>query len=436
MTALQIKTARVFKPLLQPSRYKGAHGGRGSGKSHFFAELAVEKCMVNPGTRLLCIREVQKSLTESSKRLLEDKIRSLGVPGFEVQERRIRTPGGGVLVFEGMQDHNAETIKSYEAFDGVWVAEARSLSARSLELLRPTIRKPGSELWFDWNPLRKSDPIDALLRGDHPPEKAIVVQSNWRDNPWLTDELEDERRHCQQYSPETYDNIWEGAYAGVQKGAYYAKWISDARREGRIGRVAADPLMTMRAVWDIGGTGAKADACAIWICQYIGREIRVLNYYEAVGQPLAAHVNWLRSSGYDKCLCILPHDGASHDKVYNVSYESALKDAGFPVDVVPNQGAGAAMIRVHATRRLFPSIWINEDTTKPGMEALGAYHEKRDDNREVGLGPLHDWSSNAADAFGLMCCAYEAPKAKRVDDSDRPRMVQMSSGTSTAWMRR
>jgi phage terminase large subunit len=172
--------------------------------------------------------------------------------------------------------------------------------------------------------------------------------------------------------------------------------------------------MTIRAVWDIGGTGAKADACAIWVCQFVGREIRVLDYYEAVGQPLATHVQWLRDQGWGKALCILPHDGASNDKVYDVSYESALKAAGFEVKVIPNQGKGAAAMRIESARRLFPSIWFNEATTEAGRDALGWYHEKKsDDDREIGLGPAHDWSSHGADAFGLMCVSYEEPDGPR-----------------------
>jgi phage terminase large subunit len=171
--------------------------------------------------------------------------------------------------------------------------------------------------------------------------------------------------------------------------------------------------MTVRAYWDIGGTGAKADACAIWIVQFIGHEVRVLNYYEAVGQPLASHVGWLRANGYGDALCVLPHDGATHDKVYKVSYESALREAQFSVRVVPNMGAGAANTRIEAVRRLFPQISFNESTTEPGRDALGWYHEKRDEARGIGLGPDHDWASHGADAFGLMAVdhASHAPTA-------------------------
>ena len=413
MTTLNIPTARVFLPLLQPSRYKGAWGGRGSGKSHFFAGLAVERCIEFSGQRILCVREVQKSLRDSAKRLIEDKIREFNVPGFEILDKVIRTPGGGEINFVGMQDHTAESIKSLEGYDVAWVEEARSLSPTSLRLLRPTIRKPGSELWFSWNPKLKTDPVDQLLRGPDLPPDAVVVQANWSDNPWFPKELEAERLFDLDSAPDQYAHVWNGDYAAVTDGAYYAKSLTQARTEGRIGHVAADPLMTYRAFWDIGGTGAKADACAIWVAQFIGREVRVLDYYEAQGQPLASHVNWLRERGYDKALCVLPHDGAQSDKVFAVSYEGALREAGFSVEVVPNQGRGAASARIEAARRLFPSIWFHAGNCAGGLDALGHYHEKRDEARGIGLGPEHDWSSHAADAFGLMCVAYEAPKPER-----------------------
>ena len=181
--------------------------------------------------------------------------------------------------------------------------------------------------------------------------------------------------------------------------------------------------MTIRAFWDIGGTGAKADATAIWIAQFVSREIRVLDYYEAQGQPLATHVNWLRSKGYGNALCVLPHDGANSEKVFDASYEGALRQAGFEVIVVPNQGKGAASQRVEAARRMFPSIWFNEAKTDAGVQALGWYHAKIDDKRQIDLGPEHDWSSHAADAFGLMCIAYETPKKSDDWDKFKPRAV-------------
>lgn len=422
MATLKLKTPKVFAPLLGPSRYKGAWGGRGSGKSHFFAEKLIEDCMAEPGDygqgmRAVCIREVQKDLAQSSKLLIESKLKTYGIgeaDGFKVFHDRIQTPGDGLMIFKGMQDYSAESIKSLEGFKRAWWEEAQAASARSLALLRPTLREAGSELWFSWNPRRKSDPVDVMLRGDQKPTGAVVVKASWRDNPWFTPELEQERLDCLRITPEQYDHIWEGGYATVLEGAYYAKSIAQARNDGRIGRVGPDPLMTYRAFADIGGTGARADAFALWIAQFVGREIRVLNYYEAVGQPLATHLTWMREKGYtpQNTKVWLPHDGETHDKVFKVSYESAMRQAGFDVVIVPNQGKGAAKSRIEAGRRLFPSMWFNEPTTAAGLDALGWYHEKKDEERNIGLGPEHDWSSHGADAFGLMCVAYETPVKK------------------------
>lgn len=434
MATLRIETAEVFEPLLAPARYKGAWGGRGSGKSHFFAEMGVEDALAAPGEigeglRMVCIREVQKDLTQSSKALIERKLQGfkLGeVQGFKIFKDVIVTPRDGIIIFKGMQDYTADSIKSLEGFHRAWWEEAQTASATSLSMLRPTLRVPGSQLWFSWNPRRKTDAVDAMLRGMALPTGSAVVKANWRDNPKFPATLEQERQDCLRLSPEQYDHIWEGGYASVLEGAYFARSLAQARAEGRIGAVAADPLLTLRAFVDIGGTGARADAFVIWIAQFVGSEIRVLDYYEAVGQPLAAHLHWMRERKYTPARCSfwLPHDGDTNDKVFDVSYASALREADYDVTVVPNQGKGAAKQRIEAARRLFPSIRFNEATTQPGIDALGWYHEKRDEARNVGLGPEHDWASHGADAFGLMCVAYEEPRAKRRNDD----------GGSTHWM--
>jgi phage terminase large subunit len=410
LSDLEIKTAEVFEPLLAPARYKGAHGGRGSGKSHFFAEYVVEEHLRLPGCRTVCIREVLKSLKQSAKLLIEDKIQALGVGDkFDVQSARIVTPGNGLIVFEGMQDHTAETIKSLEGFDRAWVEEAQSLSARSLSMLRPTIRKPDSEIWFSWNPTRKSDAVDEFLRVKKP-DGAIVVQANWKDNPWFPSVLEQERQQDLKLYPERYDHIWEGDYAKAFEGAYFATGLSAAKREGRIGKVTADPMLPIRAFIDIGGSGANADAFVIWIVQWIGQEIRVLDYYESIGQAAGYHAQWLRDKGYVKAILQFPHDGANANAITGKRYQDHFADAGFNVDPAKaNMGAGAVSMRIEAVRRLLPKMWFNETTTEPGRDALGFYHEKRDSDRNVGLGPEHDWSSHAADAFGLMAICYEEP---------------------------
>ena len=189
MSTLKIPTARVFEPLLAPARYKGVCGGRGSGKSHFFGELLVETCQAERSTLAVCIREAQRTLAQSSKRLIESKIASLGVgSGFKTFSDKIETPGDGLIIFRGMRDHTADSIKSLEGFRIAWIDEAQSLSAHSLALLRPTIRAEGSELWASWNPRRKSDAIDDFLRARKPPG-AIVINANWRDKLLVWDKV-------------------------------------------------------------------------------------------------------------------------------------------------------------------------------------------------------------------------------------------------------
>ena len=402
---LKFKCAEVFQPLLHPARYKGAWGGRGSGKSHFFAELLIAEAIRAPGLRAVCIREVQKSLKQSSKRLIEDKLQGYNLgeaAGFKVYREYIETPGDGVIIFTGMQDHTADSIKSLEGFDRAWIEEAQSLSHRSLELLTPTMRKEGSEIWASWNPHRPTDAIDQLLRGVNTPTGSVVVNANWRHNPWISKVLIQEKDDCLRLTPDRYAHVWEGEYATVLEGAYYAEHLSKASLEGRIGFFGKDPLVKTHAVWDIGGTSKKSDATAIWIVQYIGEEIRLLDYYEAVGQPFESHVHWLRDRGYEDALMVLPHDGRKHDMVYKVTPEGFLQDAGFTVESVPNQGAGAVLSRIEAARRMFPSCRFHDENTKAGREALGWYHEKRDESRGIGLGPEHDWASHGADAFGLV----------------------------------
>ena len=406
-----------------------------SGKSHNRAEALIIDSLESPGLRSVCIREVQKTLKQSSKLLLEDKLKTfkLGNPqGFKVFNEVIETPGDGVVIFQGMQDHTAESIKSLEGFQRAWVEEAQTLSSRSLSLLRPTIRADDSELWFTWNPRHKNDAVDAFLRGPLPPTDAIVIKANWSDNPFFPKSLQQERLDCLSADPMNYDHIWEGGYATAIEGAYFAKELTQIRLIGQIGHVAADPLLTIRLFMDIGGTGAKADAFAIWAVQFVGKEIRVLNYYEAQGQPIQAHLEWLRSQGYTpgKADVWLPHDGETNDRIFDVSYRSAFEQAGYDVEVVPRQGKGAAMMRVEAVRRWLPSCWFDEEKTRAGVEALAWYHEKRDEIRGIGLGPDHDWASHGADAFGLM-----AVVAGELQEKAKPRTPEARTFTrQVSWM--
>lgn len=270
---LEIPTPRAFVPLLEPSRYKGAFGGRGSGKSHFFAEMLVEEHVRRPGTRSVCIREVQKSLAQSVKRLVEDKIKAMGCSDlFEPRESEIRAPGGGLIIFQGMQNHTADSIKSLEGYRIAWGEEAHSLSQRSLDLLRPTIRAEGSELWFSWNPDLATDPIDALLRGPNPPPDARVIEVNYEDNPWFPQVLRDEMEYDKKRDPDKYAHVWRGAYRRNSEARVFRNW--------RVDEFDIDPKWTLRqgADW-----GFSIDPSVLVQCAIVGRNLYVSHEAYRIG---------------------------------------------------------------------------------------------------------------------------------------------------------
>lgn len=228
---LVIETPEWAIPLLSPARYKGAFGGRGSGKSHFFAELLVEEHVANPNQRSVCIREIQKSLQFSARQLIVSKIQALGVSHlFDITLTEIRSVrGNGIIIFQGMQDHTADSIKSLEGFDRAWVEEAQNLSARSLKLLRPTIRNECSEIWFSWNPDQPDDPVDALLRSKTgTPDGAIVVPVNYDQNPFLPQTLREEMEFDRRHNPADFDHVWLGGYNTKSHAQIFAgKWRID-----------------------------------------------------------------------------------------------------------------------------------------------------------------------------------------------------------------
>ncbi len=234
------RVPRWARPLQRPSRLKLASGGRGSGKSHFFAEEAVERMVVKPATRFVCIREVQKSMKFSVKSLVESKIRAMDVSHlFEIKVDEIRRLGGtGVMIFEGMQDHTADSIKSLEGFDVAWVEEAQSISQRSLDLLIPTIRAPGSELWFSWNPYKPTDAIEQLAKSGR--DGMIRVHCTFRDNPFVTRELLAEERALRLSDPDKAEHVWDGKYDRGGKGLIYSKFLDNPFPIGNVDDTVCD----------------------------------------------------------------------------------------------------------------------------------------------------------------------------------------------------
>lgn len=373
---------------------------------------------------IVCGRQFMNSLADSSfeevKRSIED------VPWlsdyYEIGATYIRSKDGRInYAFSGL-DRNIESIKSKGRILILWIDEAEPVTEEAFSIVGPTLREEGSdwnaELWVTWNPKRKSAAVEARYL-NNPDPLIKVVELNWRDNPRFPAKLERERQRDLAERPEQYPHIWDGKHATTLPGAYYAKDLLKAEQEGRISVVVPDPLMSLRVYCDIGGTGARADSFTMWVAQFIGLQVRVLNYYEAVGQPAATHFRWLRDKGYageegadlSRAQIWLPHDGDAQDKVHDTSYAKAFRDAGYKVTVIPNQGRGAAKQRIEAGRRLFSSIWFNKATTEGGRAALGWYHEKKDVQRNIGLGPEHDWASHGSDAFGLMCIDHKPPQA-------------------------
>ena len=414
--------------------YRGAYGGRGSAKTRSFAKMAAVRgykwAEANQPGLIVCGREFMNTLDESSLAEVKAAIASEQWLSdvYEVGEKYVRTRDRRIeFAFLGLR-HNLDSIKSKARIRLLWVDEAEPVSETAWQKAIPTVREDESEIWVTWNPERKKSATHKRFR-ENPPEGAKIVEINWRDNPWFPKTLDKIRTEDLSKRPDQYNHVWEGGFVSIVDGAYYAKCLAEAKAEGRIGRVPFDPLMRVRVFCDLGGTGAKADAFAMWPAQFIGKEIRVRDYYEAQGQQIATHIQWLHSKGYtpQRADIYLPHDGDTNDRVYDVSFASAFREAGYNVTVIPNQGKGAARMRIESARRMFPAIWFDEATTDDGREALGWYHEKKsDDHREIGLGPEHDWSSHGADAFGLMSMAYEAPR-------DKPKQKPMNHGPG-AWM--
>lgn len=251
---LRIAVAEWFLPLLEHYRYKGIFGGRGTGKSHAVAEYIIGRS-VSTKTDTVCSREIQSSLRQSVKRLLEIKIEQMGVGRlFEIQRDQIICPHGGLIIFQGVANQTAESIKSLENFDILWFEEAQSCSQRSLDLLRPTFRKPGSEMIFTWNPRFPSDPVDALLRSGQLPPRSRVIEVGYRDNPWFPPDLREEMEYDKRRDPDKYAHIWLGGYQRNSESRVFRNWrVEDfetppdvVHRFGADFGFAADPTVLIR----------------------------------------------------------------------------------------------------------------------------------------------------------------------------------------------
>lgn len=398
--------------LFEPHRYKVAHGGRGSAKSWGFARallvLAAQKKM-----RILCTREVQKSIKDSVHKLLSDQIAAMGMGGnFQILETEIRGINGSEFLFAGLASHTVESIKSYEGIDIVWVEEAQTVKKKSWDILIPTIRKPNSEIWVTFNPELDTDETYVRFVTNSPTD-SVVVQMNWRDNPWFPAVLEQERQDCQRTNKEDYDTIWEGKCRSALKGAIYADEITEAIKDGRVAVVPYDPRLKVHAVWDLGWN----DAMTIIMVQRIRSELRVIDYIEESHRTLDWYAAELQQRRYNWGYDWLPRDGNAKDFKTGKSTAEILKSFGRKPKPVPNipVESGIKAGRLALRQTCF-------DKTKAGrlVECLKRYRRSINEKTNEPGAPVHDEYSHGADAWRYLSIVAD----KLTNEDERPAIVQ------------
>jgi phage terminase large subunit len=398
LETLQIKKVEAEFPeklqfLFQPARYKVAYGGRGGAKSWSIARALLILGSINP-LRILCGREIQKSIKDSVHKLLKDQIPVLGLDHFyTVTETTIKGANGTEFFFEGLR-HNTVQIKSYEGIDIAWVEEAHLVSKSSWEILIPTIRKDGSEIWISFNPeLSEDETYKRFVLT--PPDNARVVKVNWDDNPWFPEVLRIEKDQLKKRDPDAYLNVWEGHCREILEGAIFANELRDAKQEGRICNVPWDPTLFVDAYWDLG----FADSTSIWFVQPLATEFRLIDFYQSQLQSIQHYVKVLQTKKYTYRKQVLPHD-ADHKTLAAAgrSVRDQVEAAGFSaitLDRVPTIEAG-----IQAARAVFQMCYFDEQHCSEGLQSLRHYRYEVDpDTKQYSSKPLHDWSSHAASAF-------------------------------------
>lgn len=376
--------------LLTPSRYKVAYGGRGSGKSWSVAAALVMQATMRP-VRVLCARETQKSIQESVHRLIKDTIGRLGVESlFEVQETRILGKNGSDFAFAGIRQQNVANLKSFEGVDVCWVEEAQVVTKRSWDVLVPTIRKPGSEIWITFNPELDSDETYTRFVLDPPPE-AWVQRVNWHDNPWFGPELEQERRLMERRDPIGYRTVWEGECRPAVEGAIYAQEIDAMLREGRVTTVRHDPQLPVHTVWDLGYN----DSTVIGLIQRVASELRVIEVLERRFTTYDDDVTELRQRPYVWGTDWLPHDARHRMKSANGrSAEMIVSGMGRQVRIIEIADVEDG---IKLARSTFRRLWVDKEKCADWLNSLKRYkRHKSPDGTKTGA-PVHDDASHGAD---------------------------------------
>jgi phage terminase large subunit len=394
--------------LFEPHRYKIAHGGRGGAKSWGFARALLILGLQKP-LRILCARETQKSIADSVHKLLGDQIIELGFQDkYEVLKTTIIGHNGTEFIFAGIKQ-NVGNMKSYEGCDICWVEEAATVSKHSWNVLIPTIRKTGSEIWISFNPELETDDTYQRFVLD-PPSNAKIVRIGWRDNPWFPEVLKKEMQDLKAKDEADYDHVYEGACKQVVEGAIYRTEITAAEAEGRFTRVPYDPTKPVDTFWDLG----YGDNTSIWFAQSFPFEFRIIDHLSASLQPLRYYLKTLQEKPYVYGTHTLPHDGAAHELGTGKSIEEQMREAGFKVKIAKRL---SLVDGIAAVRAIFPKCFFDKDKCADGIQSLRHYRYDRDENlgsfkRE----PLHDWSSHDADGFRTLAVA--------IKESQRPQPKQ------------
>jgi len=405
MSNLNIQVPEKLGFLYEPCRYKVAYGGRGAAKSWAYADALLVQGMQSP-LRILCAREFQNSIAESVHQLLCDRIKANGMESFyEVQNTCINGKNASKFVFSGLRV-NPSNLKSFEGADRCWVEEAQNVTKRSWDILTPTIRKPGSEIWVSFNPELETDETYQRFVVK-PPTASIVREVSFRDNPWFTPELEAERVDCEERDPDGYLTIWGGKCRIALEGAVYAREMRELIQRGGVLRVPYERTKPVHTAWDLGW----GDQMAIVLFQQIGYEYRILAYIEDRHKTVADYVVILRSMPFVYGHHYLPHDGANHNIISGTSPEETLKELMMTKDVhiVP---ATDDDTQHTAVRNLFGKCVFDEQGTLELRNRLARYKYGQHADGSSTRSPVHDASSHGAKAFACLAMGYDSGHTK------------------------
>lgn len=397
-----------LKPLFQPHRYKVLHGGRGAAKSWGIARALLMLGTTKP-LRILCAREIQKSISDSVLQLLEDQVQALGLTTFyQVQKTTIIGANGTSFGFEGLK-HNVQSLKSYEGADICWVEEAQSVSKSSWNILIPTIRKAGSEIWISFNPELEEDETYQRFVVD-PPKDSVVIKINWRDNPWFPNVLKQEMAEMKERSEADYLNIWEGEPRSAVEGSIYENELREAQEKGRITTVPYDQGKVVDTYWDLG----HSDQTAIWFIQQMGFEYRVLEYYSSSHRNLKHYLDELQKRDYTYGTHYLPHDAKAQQLAADKTVEQQVREVLKNVSVVRQ---GRIQDGIQAVRLVFPHCYFDKEKCSEGLSTLRRYaYDKDQETGRISRNPKHDIWSHGADAFRTFAMA---PQSYEEYDEDR-----------------